>query len=791
MNIIDIRHEVEGIPYMKYSQAQVMTDLILKNKTRRILELGFAHGVSTCYLAGAIDELGGGNITTIDLLSAKNRDPNIEMLLYRLGLQQYVTIFYEPTSYLWRLMKILDAAEPPKFDLCYFDGGHDWFNTGYAFFLVDKLLATNGWIIFNDLDWIYASSPALKDKEYVQKMPQEERETPQVRNVYELLVKKHISYGSFTEKDGWGFAQKNKLDQTLSSQRAATICATSEVKAEKIDQKRGVDFLSDLQKNIPAFKPKTIFDVGANIGQSTLQYAKDFPDSKIYCFEPVATTFEKLQHNTKFISDCRCFNLGFSSKAGIAQMLSNLDYSTRSRIKSEGDQQKDNSTMEHVEVYLDTLDHFCGQHSVGTIDLLKIDAEGHDLEVLKGAESLLRSGRVEIIMVEAGMNEDNKLHVPFTKIFEYLKDFGYYLFAFYEQKEDWIRKLPHLRRANPVFIKQTYRQPSERLKDLKIALERKTWQGKYDKYENKVETISYLKSISNPAISIIVISWRLHPDTIKNFNILEQQRNQNFELIFVDNGGGKSEFETLKPYINTYVRLNTNTGAYLARNIGSVFAKAPILLFLEDDGIPEHNFVGAHLAVHNKYDVIAVRGVYSPKTDSALNKMASHYYLGDVPYPYPSNLEGNSSYRANTFYKVGGWDDNILFGYGGWDLAVRLLNVEPDQRKQIYSPDPIIYHDFATGAEHLSAKRKKQESSLQHLKVKHPQWAVITSSWNKFAGRDNFLILKDHPSKKMTDINILGRGMLSDVLRFYEGGNMNKAENLLEECIKQLKDANT
>lgn len=208
MKTDEIRAKVDGIPHMGATQAKVITDVILKNQFRNILELGFRHGVSTCYMAGALEELGGGKITTIDLLSARDAEPNIDQLLGSLGLSKFATVFYEPTSYTWRLMKMLEEDPSPRFDFCYIDGAHDWFTDGFAFFLVDRLLEPGGLIIFDDLDWTFESSPTLKDTERVKKMPQDEKGIPQVSKVFELLVRPHPSYGEFTKKDGWAYARK-------------------------------------------------------------------------------------------------------------------------------------------------------------------------------------------------------------------------------------------------------------------------------------------------------------------------------------------------------------------------------------------------------------------------------------------------------------------------------------------------------------------------------------------------------------------------------------------------------
>lgn len=265
------------------------------------------------------------------------------------------------------------------------------------------------------------------------------------------------------------------------------------------------------------------------------------------------------------------------------------------------------------------------------------------------------------------------------------------------------------------------------------------WKYKWVMYKDVFEYWQQFNNIESPSISVIVISWRLHKDTIKNFMELEKQRRQNYELIFVDNGGKDGEFDCLKPYIDTYIKLNKNTGAYLARNLGALFAKAPILLFLEDDGIPDIDLIESHIEAHNCFDIIAVRGVYLFKTNNPYNNRQTHYYMSENIFPSYSNLEGNSSYNSKMFYKVGGWDDNIKFGGGGIDLAIRLLEVEPDMTKQIYSPAAVIYHDYVKDEIHLKVKSKKQQESLKRLKEIHPKWNEYIKTWKEYRSKSHLV----------------------------------------------------
>ena len=210
MTLEEVRDIVGETPHMSFAQAMCLAQFIREHRVRQILELGFAHGVSTCYMASALMQMegGGGSIVTIDRPIARTRTPNIDQLLERCRCGHLVTKYFEPTSYTWRLMRFLQETPRPQFDLCYVDGAHSWSVDGFAFFLVNLLLRKGGWLIFDDVDWSYANSPSLQAEDWVRDMPRDERTIPQVRLVYELLVKTHPEYDNFAMKDGWAYAQK-------------------------------------------------------------------------------------------------------------------------------------------------------------------------------------------------------------------------------------------------------------------------------------------------------------------------------------------------------------------------------------------------------------------------------------------------------------------------------------------------------------------------------------------------------------------------------------------------------
>jgi FkbM family methyltransferase len=215
----------------------------------------------------------------------------------------------------------------------------------------------------------------------------------------------------------------------------------------------GVDLFRDISTLLPMFRAEIVFDVGANVGESAKKYVDWFPESQIYCFEPVRGTFHELQENLKGNERIHCFHFAFGASKGKGEMVLQgssdrfflLNPSKNVSVNNE-------SILEKVDI--ETLDEFCSGREINQINLLKIDTEGGDLEVLRGAENMLSKHAIDLVEAEAGMNCRNERHVPFEVLKQYLESKRYYLFGIYEQVNESPTKEPHLRRTNPVFISE-------------------------------------------------------------------------------------------------------------------------------------------------------------------------------------------------------------------------------------------------------------------------------------------------------------------------------------------------
>jgi FkbM family methyltransferase len=209
---------------------------------------------------------------------------------------------------------------------------------------------------------------------------------------------------------------------------------------------KGADLIADLRAWLPGWEPEMVFDVGANIGQSTAEYLAAFRQARIHCFEPISSTFAELSARFAGSSRVVCTQCALGASEGEGTMIVHAG----STMSSLTDAAPEGVPTERVPI--SSLDEVCRARAIERIDLLKVDTEGHDLEVLRGAAELLAGQAIAVVAVEAGMNPENDVHVPFESLKAHLEAADYRLFGIYEQKEEWPTMEPHLRRTNPAFI---------------------------------------------------------------------------------------------------------------------------------------------------------------------------------------------------------------------------------------------------------------------------------------------------------------------------------------------------
>jgi FkbM family methyltransferase len=210
----------------------------------------------------------------------------------------------------------------------------------------------------------------------------------------------------------------------------------------------GSHFLFDIKRRLPNSNINVIFDVGANRGQSIKEYRTQFPRAEIVAFEPDPLTFSFLRPAPRMVLN----NIGLSHRAGRLRFDNRSPVSELHRIAV--DQTDD--TLPVVEIT--TLDDYCDDHGIRHINLLKIDTEGHDLNVLRGARRMLRNENIDIIICECSLSYENNTHIQFAEIQKELESLGYKFFGLYNQETPHMaRNEPHVAWANCAYVSQSIR----------------------------------------------------------------------------------------------------------------------------------------------------------------------------------------------------------------------------------------------------------------------------------------------------------------------------------------------
>ncbi len=171
----------------------------------------------------------------------------------------------------------------------------------------------------------------------------------------------------------------------------------------------------------------TYVDVGANIGVYTLFAAKRVGRGKVFAFEPQPKTFNRLIENIQLskLKNIIAEQAAVGEKEGEIEIVTNDKYSSVSYTKHIN---SDSAALNRCKIikldaYFEALNH---------IDYLKIDVEGFEFYVLKGAEQMLKTKIPSIIQLELIEKFQNRSGSSIKMICQLLNSLGYIFFHLQE-----------------------------------------------------------------------------------------------------------------------------------------------------------------------------------------------------------------------------------------------------------------------------------------------------------------------------------------------------------------------
>ena len=207
-----------------------------------------------------------------------------------------------------------------------------------------------------------------------------------------------------------------------------TILERTPYRIVNCTQRRGLSLAADVHDLFNGIASPLILDIGANEGQTATHFRAQFPQAIIHSFEPIGGTFEKLREHLKGDSKTQCHQFAF----GPATTQTTIYPQTNSQFNSLVPAVNTSVGKTGEAVRVTTVDTFCLETGIESIDLLKTDTEGYDLEVLRGATQLLGKKRIHLILSEAGIRSGDVRHTPLAQLLTFLQSFGYRLFGLYD-----------------------------------------------------------------------------------------------------------------------------------------------------------------------------------------------------------------------------------------------------------------------------------------------------------------------------------------------------------------------
>lgn len=172
------------------------------------------------------------------------------------------------------------------------------------------------------------------------------------------------------------------------------------------------------------YVPNCIYDIGANKGTWTRECMNYFPNAKYILFEPQPNLRNHIEQCLKEKNNYTVYSVGVGNKND--EMLFTYHDRDDSCSFDISKEEAEKNGFKQVYTPIVKLDTFIYENNLQLPDILKIDAEGIDLDVLDGARKTINE-HVEIVLIEVGIMNKNITNNA-LEVLKYMDDANFRLF---------------------------------------------------------------------------------------------------------------------------------------------------------------------------------------------------------------------------------------------------------------------------------------------------------------------------------------------------------------------------
>lgn len=174
--------------------------------------------------------------------------------------------------------------------------------------------------------------------------------------------------------------------------------------------------LKNLKSN--GFNPSTVLDIGAFEGEWTIMCSGIFTNANYFMFEAQESKIDKLKAIKSNKID---FHIGLLGPESNQKSKFYINETVSSALP-----ETEKNTQDFVEIQMYTVDEVLRLKGISKVDFIKLDVQGFELQVLKGATNTLSN--VEVVLMEVSLIEINKGAPLINEVMTFMADKGFFCY---------------------------------------------------------------------------------------------------------------------------------------------------------------------------------------------------------------------------------------------------------------------------------------------------------------------------------------------------------------------------